>query len=165
MEFKNKENKCYKTVCGKTIWHSRNVATSICILRTKPEDQTKIQVLGVKRGKSMSHPGKFCFPCGFLDWDETVPQAAVREIYEEAGLEVDLRDLDFVELDSNPQKFSQNVTVHFVLYYTGDQEVSNKNAAQDEIEEVKWFDFEEAEKEEWAFDHKERIETLVKNIQ
>lgn len=163
MEFKNRHNECYDTTCGKKLWHSRNVAVCTCLIRTKPEDSTKIQVLGVKRGKSMTHEGKYCFPCGYLDWDETVPQAAIREIWEETGLAVDLNDLDFYQIDSDFNKFSQNVTVHFNLYYVGDDEPHGKNCEPDEVDEVRWFDFEEAEELDWAFDHKERIKVLIKN--
>jgi len=165
MEFKNRNNICYDTKCGKSIWHSRNVCVCVCIIRTNPDDQTRIQVLGAKRGQKGTHKGEWCLPCGYLDWDETISQAAVREVYEEAGLEIDLRDLDFYEIDSNPKKFAQNVTVHFILYYTGDQEVSTKNAEEGELEDIRWFDFEDAVKETWAFGHKERIERLVSNCE
>lgn len=163
MNFKNRENKEYKTTCGETIWKSRSVAVCVCVIRTSPDDESVIQVLGIKRGKAVTHEGKYCFPCGYLDWDETVPQAAARELYEETGLEIDFRDLDFYELDSNPEKFSQNVAVHFVLYYTGKEVPHFNNAAADEITEVRWLDFEQAEKLDWAFDHKTRIENLIKN--
>jgi len=37
--------------------------------------------------------GGWCIPCGHVEWDETVEQAAVREYLEETGLEVDLGDV------------------------------------------------------------------------
>lgn len=165
MEFKNTENKPYKTTCGKTIWHSRNLAVSTCIIRTNPENSEKLQVLGIKRGNKMTHPGKYCFPCGYLDWDETVPEAASREIYEESGLEIPWQDLEFIQLDSDPKKFGQNVSVHFVHYYTANEEINLKNVDSGEVESAKWFDIDEAEKLDWAFDHLERIKSLVKNVE
>jgi 8-oxo-dGTP pyrophosphatase MutT (NUDIX family) len=165
MEFKNKDNTCYDTTCGKKVWHSRNVATSTTIIRTKPENKTKIQILGVKRGPKVTNTGKYCFPCGYLDWDESVPQAAVREIYEETGLTINLHELDFVELDSSPLKFLQNVTVHFVHYYVGSDEPHLRNSAEGEVDEVRWIDFEEAMELDWAFDHKLRIKTLIRNME
>lgn len=164
MNFNNRENKKYQTTCGQTIWGSRSVAVCALVVRTKPSDRGGIQVLTVKRGSKVSHPGLNCFPCGFLDFDETVPQAAVREIYEETGLEVDWRDLEFTELDSGVEKFQQNVTVHFVLYYTGEGQISSSNSSEGEIEEVSWIDYEDAIKLDWAFDHKKRVEELIKNI-
>ncbi len=164
MEFKNIENKKYETTCGKTLWHSRNVAVCSCVIRTNPKDDTKIQVLAIKRGSAVSHTGKYCFPCGYLDWAESVEDAAVREIYEESGLIVDKKDLDFYDIDSNPEKFLQNVTIHFVHYYVGNLEPSLENASENEAESVGWFDFDEAEKLEWAFDHKKRLTNLIKNV-
>jgi len=163
MKFKNRDNKQYQTTCGKTIWHSRNVAVCVCLIRTSPTDPTRIQVLAVKRGSAVTHEGKYCFPCGYLDWDESVPMAAVREVYEETGLEIKSEDLDFSGIDSNPEKFSQNVTVHFELYYMGTEDPNLNNCGENEATEVKWFNFEDAEKLPWAFDHKERLGSLVKN--
>lgn len=36
------------------------------------------------------HSGGWCIPCGHVEWDETVEEAAVREMREEIGLEVTL---------------------------------------------------------------------------
>lgn len=35
--------------------------------------------------------GGWCIPCGHVEWDETVEQAARREFHEETGLEVSLQ--------------------------------------------------------------------------
>jgi 8-oxo-dGTP diphosphatase len=164
MEFKNRNNICYDTKCGKSIWHSRNVCVCVCIIRTNPDDQTRIQVLGAKRGQMGTHKGEWCLPCGYLDWSETIAQAAIREVYEETNLELKEEDLDFVDLDSDPNKEFQNVTVHFVSYYCGEDSFSNKNSEEGEIDSVCWFNFEDAEKLDWAFDHKERLRNLVRNV-
>jgi ADP-ribose pyrophosphatase YjhB (NUDIX family) len=37
--------------------------------------------------------GGWCIPCGHVEWDETIAQAAVREAREEMGLEVDLKEV------------------------------------------------------------------------
>jgi 8-oxo-dGTP diphosphatase len=41
-------------------------------------------LLGLRRD------GGWCIPCGHVEWDETVEEAAKREMQEEIGLEVDL---------------------------------------------------------------------------
>lgn len=164
MEFKNTPNKKYDTTCGSEVWRSRNVAVCITVVRTNPKDDTKIQVLGAKRGSAVTHAGKFCFPCGYLDWDETVPQAAQRELYEETNIVSEIKDLEFTQIDSDPKKFSQNVTIHFFYFYKGEGEVHGKNAEENEVDEVRWFDFEQVNDVEWAFDHKSRIENLILNV-
>ena len=73
-------------------------------------------------------------------------------------------DLEFYELNSDPKNFAQNVACHFTHYYTGDQTPSGINAENKEVESVDWFDFEEAEKLEWAFDHKEKFQRLISHL-
>lgn len=37
--------------------------------------------------------GGWCIPCGHVEWDETVEQAAIREFAEETGLRVALESV------------------------------------------------------------------------
>lgn len=48
------------------------------------------EVLLGRRGPSVLYTGRWCIPCGYVEYDEDVHQAAVRECREETGLEVDL---------------------------------------------------------------------------
>ena len=43
--------------------------------------------LGQRSGK-VSDSGKWCLPCGYLDWDESAQDAVIREAYEELGLDL-----------------------------------------------------------------------------
>jgi 8-oxo-dGTP pyrophosphatase MutT (NUDIX family) len=76
-----------------------------------------------QRSNKVSDAGKFCLPCGYLDYDESGSEAAVREAYEELGL--DLRGLLpdqpwFVQ--SDPEKDArQNVTLRFGCVVTCDR--------------------------------------------
>jgi ADP-ribose pyrophosphatase YjhB (NUDIX family) len=38
--------------------------------------------------RSGSHAGKWCIPCGYVEWDEDVRRAAAREAREETGLDI-----------------------------------------------------------------------------
>jgi ADP-ribose pyrophosphatase YjhB (NUDIX family) len=40
-----------------------------------------------------SYAGLWCIPCGYVEWDEEVRLAAVRELREETGLEVEVGDV------------------------------------------------------------------------
>ena len=68
-----------------------------------------------QRAQSVSDSGKFCLPCGYLDWDETGREAAIRETFEEIGLNLSEHLSDqpwFVQ--SDPAKDArQNVTLRF----------------------------------------------------
>lgn len=161
--FNNRQNVCYQTTCGKELWHSRNVAVCAMVIRPNPDDDSKLQVLIGRRGKDVTDSGLWCMPCGYLDWDETIYEAARREIFEETNLLVDLESLELAEVDSRPEKARQNVTVHFNCFAleTEGHDLTPKNFG--EVEEILWMDLGDEDDFEWAFDHKERVSSLIVN--
>ena len=61
--------------------HYKNPTVGVAVILF---DQSRL--LLVKRKGSYS--GMWCIPCGHLEWDENVRDAAIREFKEETGLEV-----------------------------------------------------------------------------
>jgi ADP-ribose pyrophosphatase YjhB (NUDIX family) len=51
------------------------------------------RVLLVQRGPRQFGAGRWCFPCGFVEWGEDVRAAAAREALEEAGVRVTIGDV------------------------------------------------------------------------
>jgi ADP-ribose pyrophosphatase YjhB (NUDIX family) len=43
--------------------------------------------------RARSYAGEWCIPCGYVEWDEDVRFAAVRELEEETGLVVELDEV------------------------------------------------------------------------
>lgn len=83
----NRPNQRYETTCGKVFWHSRSVAVAVTAFFTKISDPNNTFVPVVRRGPdSETEPGKFCLPCGYLDWDEDGAHGARRELREETGI-------------------------------------------------------------------------------
>lgn len=76
-----------------------------------------------QRSEKVSDPGKWCVPCGYLDWDESGREAAIREAYEELGL--DLRQYIYPSpwyVQSDPSKDArQNVTLRYYAYCECDE--------------------------------------------
>ncbi len=65
--------------CG---WiHYRNPTVGVAVILLE-DDRI---LLGQRRG------GKWCIPCGHVEWDESIEQAARREFEEETGLRVALQ--------------------------------------------------------------------------
>lgn len=71
--------------CERIIFREHKVAAGVLV-----EDNG--QVLLVRR-RLNPRQGLWSFPAGFVDFDETPPEAAVRECWEETGLEVEIIDL------------------------------------------------------------------------
>ena len=73
-------------------WISRAVAVDALVFMLVDDD---ILVLTVKRSDKMrDEPGKYCIPCGYLDFSETLFDAMQRELYEETSLYLpDYQDL------------------------------------------------------------------------
>ena len=128
-------------VHGKEYWISRSLAVAVFIFR---KVGNKFQVLLEKRGKGAAdNIGKWCCVCGFLDYNETLEEAATRETKEETGFEINKEYLTFVKINSDPSENLQNVTVHYI-YFASENEDFNLDKAQggekDEVETVEWFD-------------------------
>ena len=128
-------------VDGKEYWISRSVAVAVFIFR---KVGNKFQVLLEKRGKGAAdNVGKWCCTCGYLDYDETLEEAAARETKEETGFEINKEYLTFVKINSDPSENRQNVTAHYVYFATEDEDFNLDKAQggeKDEIETVEWFD-------------------------
>ena len=128
-------------VDGKEYWISRSIAVAVFIFRKVGD---KFQVLLEKRGKGAAdNVGKWCSVCGYLDYDETLEEAATRETKEETGFEINKEYLTFVKINSDPSENRQNVTVHYVYFATEDEDFNLDKAQggeKDEIETVEWFD-------------------------
>lgn len=112
-----------------------------------------------QRSSSVSDSGKWCVPCGYLDWDESGKEAAIREAYEELGL--DLADHIhanpwFVQTDPS-QDARQNITLRYISYCeceTLPALVYNKNECVD----AKWMCVDDAIKSlDLAFNQAEVI--------
>lgn len=67
--------------CGTTHYHNPTVGVAVVLF-----EQEKI--LLVRRKGSMA--GRWCIPCGHVDWHEDIRSAARRELYEETGLFADI---------------------------------------------------------------------------
>lgn len=103
------------------------------------------KILLIKRGIEPGY-GKWALPGGYLDWDESVEEAAAREVLEETGVKVQV--LRQLEVRSSPERNSQNVAVVFVAEADSDVLALQK----EEILDGGWFDFDKLP-DPVAFDH------------
>ena len=151
---------------GKTYWIARNMAVS-CFVFTIINGVWHI--LANKRGKNTpDYQNMWNCPCGYLDYDETTAQAAMREVYEETG--VKLTSVKFWCFNDSVTENRQNVTFR---YYTiiSDPQITNisKNTRDrggelDEVDTVSWIPIRDLHEYSWAFDHDTLIRILTEEL-
>ncbi len=121
--------------------------------------EDKAKLLLIKR-KNEPFKGKWAVPGGFVDMDEELKDAAVRELEEETGLSgVRLEQMHtFGTCGRDPR--GRQITIVFMGIATKEQE---KIQAGDDAAEARWFDIEELPKE-LAFDHNEVIRFAITKL-
>ena len=146
---------------GKTYWISRAVAVVGLIFTYKND---RLFVLANKRGKGTpDFQGYWNCPCGYLDFDETIPQACCREIDEETNLKVFPKDLFLYGINDDPKDEHQNITFRYWSYSTryAYEPIYAKGEEQDEVEEVRWIPVDELNCYDFAFNQKSIIIGVV----
>jgi 8-oxo-dGTP diphosphatase len=116
----------------------------------------KTRVLLIKRGNE-PFKGMWALPGGFVDMDEELDDAVVRELTEETGITgVHLEQLQtFGTLGRDPR--GRQITI---VYIGVAAEAQTKVKAGDDADKAQWFDVEELP-EDLAFDHDKVIRFAV----
>ncbi len=108
----------------------RNPAVGVAVIL---RDEAGHVLLG-KRASGV-YAGLWCIPCGYVEWDEDVREAAMREFAEETGLAVELRGV--VAVYSNfHNRDKQTVGIWFEGVATGGE----PDGVDDELSEIGYFD-------------------------
>ena len=148
-------------------WISRSIAVVVFVFARDVFGET--YVLAEQRGKGTPDPeyvGKYCVPCGYLDFDETCAQAAQRELIEETGLNFPVKDFKLVSINDIPESDKrQNVTFRYVVNSNILVEglcklFTTKNSERDEVESIKFIKLSNIDNYEWAFNHQELIKKI-----
>jgi 8-oxo-dGTP pyrophosphatase MutT (NUDIX family) len=154
--FKSTPNKIIKDDNGKIHWVSRSLVTIAFVT-------WRGKILIVKRGESVTETGKWCLPCGYIDYDETIEESIGREIWEETGIDIrnfiDLNSLQPVRIFSNPIGKKQNIHMDFIINLKDSDDPKIDMSVIDPLEttDVKWITFDEVNSYEFAFKHEEKI--------
>ncbi len=110
-------------------------------------------ILLIKR-KTEPFRGRYALPGGMVEYGETVEKAAVREVKEETGLEVELEGI--LGVYSEPDRDPRGHTVSIVFFATPKKGKMAGNPR--ETEDVGYKTLNEIESLELAFDHETIIE-------
>ena len=127
-------------------------------------------VLGYKQGTSDQYllliqrknepfKDKWAFPGGFVEDDEDLPYAAVRELEEETGISVDVRMIKQLGAWGAPGRDprGRTITVAFIMELDVD---AHDIKAADDAADVKWFSLKNLPL--LAFDHNEILQEALR---
>lgn len=153
-------------VDGKEYWISRSVAVAVSIYTFI---NGKLCILANKRGPGLpNHVGQWNVVSGYIDFDETLQEAARREVYEETGLNIDKVELRQMDIEDSPKRENQVILFRYIgFYYDKDRIVTltNKYCEPDEVDDVKFIPIDELDNYEWTSEnHKEKIKEYGKYI-
>lgn len=125
------------------------------VFRLNGED---LEVLLIQR-KHDPFAGMWALPGGFVDMDETVEQAVVRELEEETGLRLEkLKQLfTFSEIGRDPRGRTVSVTFY------GMADLNNSRVSGgDDASDAQWFPMDQLP--ELAFDHIKAVDMALKKM-
>lgn len=171
-KFTSTPNRCV-IVDNEVLWISRSV-TVLAILVVICDAQAYVPLN--KRGPDLpSEVGKWCLAGGYLDYDETIGGAVMREVWEELGLDLQelqanhrlVGSLDQPSLIFSEPRRSQNVTMHYpLMVFLNDGATLPRLTPQvnkGEVADVGWFPLEKALQMELAFNHQDSLRHCLSN--
>ena len=174
-----KQNKNYSITVpdgphkGETVWISRSIALAGVVYgfdNDHKRSDEKIYILAEKRGPGCpDNVGKWCVPCGYLDYDETAEEGIKREIFEETGIDPKLlgNTYNFGVASDPKDDPRQNVTLRFAVRIENVDDVrtikfskndsAKRGGEKNEVDELRWIPLDEVGNYDWAFGHDELI--------
>jgi 8-oxo-dGTP diphosphatase len=121
--------------------------------------QKGLEILLIKRKKD-PFKNMLALPGGFVNENEKVEEAIIRETIEETTLEIRLLDILGVYSDPSRDPRKHIMTTVFIAEIKGDKNL--EAVAADDASEIVWLSLESIEKNTFAFDHKKIINDYKK---
>ncbi|MEM9463130.1 MAG: NUDIX hydrolase [Myxococcota bacterium] len=115
------------SACGYVAY--RNPTVGVAVVLTEGG-----RILLGRRAAGSSYGGRWCIPCGHVEWDEDIRVAARREMEEETGLVVELGEI--VAVHSN----FHNPAQHAVGIWFGATIIGGTLCAGDDLDRVGYYD-------------------------
>ena len=175
--FKNRPNTEHKVEGGKTVWSSRSVALDAIVFAIDKSHRRYV-LIERRSDTMMDHPGEWCCPCGYLDWDENGWEAVTRELYEETGFYVEHYKDDLIManrkqpfyVQTEPTSNRQNIALAYCFVFRFDDipreswKKKVESYKNPEIAELKWVPVETVPEYHLIFDHDERIRMAMEKF-
>lgn len=135
----SRPNKCIKDTDGKEYWISRSTVVIPIVFKYDTQNND-IYTLVERRGPAVSHQGEWCCPCGYIDWDESLEEACVREVREETGLELDEERIKLFEVSTDKHTKTQTIDLFYECWTAYESDFhTDRIETRDEVLDVKWL--------------------------
>lgn len=150
---------------GREYWISRSVAVVVFVFGYDKDYNEYI--LAEQRGEGTPDPeyvGSWCLPCGYVDFDETLEEAASREVFEETGVKIKPEYFELMSVNSDPKSDKrQNISIRYGAFINDIENIklTNENSEKDEVSAIKWISILEYDNYKWAFNHKELLKKTL----
>lgn len=137
-----------------TYKYPRPSVTADCVVITKESDP---QVLLIQRGGE-PFKGRWAFPGGFMEMDETTEQCAIRELEEETGLRItEVKQIGaYSKVDRDPR--GRTITVAYLARIDAPIDVKGL----DDAANAQWFPL--SSLPQLAFDHADIMKDAIAMI-
>ena len=134
----------------------RHITVGVILVK---DNQVILGLRGSLKGKLMLESGKWALLGGFFDRNESLFEAAKREVMEESGWEIkNLMLFRINDRPDRPHEDRQNVDIIFTA-----EAVKQTGRFDEEVRELKWFPLDKLPPpDQIAFDHGQDLE-LYKN--
>ena len=129
---------------GKEYWVSRSNTVSLYVFGY--DKNGVMHVLINKRGNEVKKGnGRWSIISGYLDYNETLENAAVRECWEETGVKIDKKKL--INIGTNSRRESVNTCFYSILDGSIEEHpTAINNSENGEISDAKWVPIKEIDK-------------------
>lgn len=186
MEFNNRPNTAHK-VGDRIVWESRSVGVNGVVILYVPGEKVPYVLVSKRGPKSADYQGYMNLIAGYMDWDESGPEALYREAWEEVG--IDLRGLAYPEkyddclwssiisnnleqpwhVKTEPDENRQNISLRYGLAVRMKANILpalslENNEVEGEVEHAGWLPVNEIDQYQWAFDHDKVIKDYLVKI-
>lgn len=122
-----------------------------------------LKVLLIRRGQQ-PFSGSWALPGGFVGMQETLEEAAARELEQETGVHAEGMYLEQLYTFGDPDRDPRTRVITVAYFALVDSSaVTPKVTGQEEISDVRWFSVRELPKD-MAFDHRAILEYAVKRL-
>lgn len=146
-------------------WFSRSCAVATAVLL---KSKGQWYVLAGQRGTGTpDYQGYWNLPCGYLDYNENVKEASVREVREETGIRLSVDNLIEMGYSAEPTENRQNVVFFFAAILKGNPEeygFSKDEMEENEVDGIQWLPLDKVSTLRWAFDHDELISKIINKL-